>query len=72
MTRKKVLLSLSGRAQDIIAANATPRKKGDFVSRVVEEWDDAQALKVNAPGVLEEIQERLLRIEAAVLRIEAK
>jgi len=68
--RKKRMLALSDHAIAIIETNATPRKRGEFVSRVLEEWEAGQTLEVRASGVLEGMDERLRRIEATLKRIE--
>lgn len=62
MESKKVGLMLSGEAVSILDANATERKRGEFVSNLLVEWAENRAGD-NEPGILESIAAGVRRIE---------
>jgi hypothetical protein len=64
---EKVQLVLSDEALSIIADNATARKRGDFVGRVLVDYNRIMSgtgdLGDEDSGILERIDNRLARIE---------
>jgi len=62
MESKKVGLMLSGEAVAILDANATERKRGEFVSNLLIEWAEGQ-IPDTEPGILESIAASVRRIE---------
>ena len=62
MESKKVGLMLSGEAVAILDANATERKRGEFVSERLIEWAEGQTPETE-PGILESIAASVRRIE---------
>lgn len=62
MESKKVGLMLSGEALDILNANATERKRGEFISNLLIEWAEGQTPDTE-PGILESIAASVRRIE---------
>lgn len=62
MESKKVGLMLSGEAVAILDANATERKRGEFVSNLLVEWAKGQTPDTE-PGILESIAASVRRIE---------
>ena len=62
MESKKVGLMLSGEAIAILDANATERKRGEFVSNLLIEWAEGQTPD-SEPGILESIAAGVRRIE---------
>jgi len=62
MESKKVGLVLSGEALEVLNANATERKRGEFVSQLLLEWAEGQAGD-SEPGILESIAASVRRIE---------
>ena len=67
MVREKVTLALTDEALQIINANATERKRGEFVSSVLADYSRIMAgtgtLGDEDKGLLERIDSRLARIE---------
>ena len=55
-------LMLSGEAVAILDANATERKRGEFVSNLLIEWAEGQTPD-SEPGILESIAASVRRIE---------
>ena len=62
MESRKVVLTLSGEAIAILEANATERKRGEFVSNLLIEWAENRA-GTGEPGILESIAASVRRIE---------
>ena len=62
MESKKVGLMLSGEAVAILDANATERKRGEFVSELLVDWQANQTPDTE-PGILESIAAGVRRIE---------
>ena len=62
MEGRKIALTLSGEALAILEANATERKRGEFVSAVLLEWHATQT-GGKEPGILESIAAGVRRIE---------
>lgn len=62
MESKKVGLVLTGEALGILNANATERKRGEFVSNLLVEWAEGQT-GPDEPGILESIAASVRRIE---------
>ena len=62
MESKKVGLVLSGDALSLLNANATERKRGEFVSKLLMDWGENQTPD-NEPGILESIAATVRRIE---------
>lgn len=67
MVREKVTLALTDEALQIINANATERKRGEFVSSILVDYSRIMAgtgtLGDEDKGLLERIDSRLARIE---------
>ena len=65
--RTKTVLSLTPQAVDILEASATERKRGEFVSGLLCDYDRLMsgvgALGEDDTGILERIDNRLARIE---------
>lgn len=67
MGKQKVTLTLSDEALEVIVAQASERKRGEWVSDCVLGWKARQdALAANAGGILERIDGRLARLESSV------
>ena len=66
MGRQKVTLALSEQALEIVDRHASERKRGEFVSTCIEEWDRRQREPDTKGGILERIEARLARIEQAL------
>jgi len=62
MDSKKAGLVLTGEALAILNANATERKRGEFVSRLLMDWAASRSPD-KEPGVLEAIAASVRRIE---------
>jgi hypothetical protein len=62
METRKIALTLSGEAIDILEGQATERKRGEFVSNLLVEWA-ANQTPASEPGILENIQATVRRIE---------
>lgn len=73
MVRDKVTLALTESALSYINANATERKRGEFVSAVLEDYSrimgGAGELGNSDAGLLERIDSRLGRIEKQLAAI---
>ena len=63
---QKVQLTLSDEALQIIDANATERKRGEFVSNALVAYASGGAASGDT-GILERIESRLARIEKLLL-----
>lgn len=63
MESKKVVLTLSGEAWAILDANATERKRGEFVSTLLLNWKESQTSRADDLGILESIAASVRRIE---------
>jgi hypothetical protein len=70
MVRDKVTLALTENALSYINANATERKRGEFVSAVLEEYsrimEGVGELGGDTTGILERIDMRLARMEKQI------
>ena len=70
MVRDKVTLALTESALSYINANATERKRGEFVSAVLEEYsrimEGVGELGGDTTGILERIDMRLARMEKQI------
>jgi hypothetical protein len=64
MAKEKVTLALTAEALAIINQQTTERKRGDFVSACILDWERRQHQPDG--GILERIEDRLIRIEGAV------
>ena len=62
MESRKVALTLSAEALAILEGQATERKRGEFVSGLLIEWNEKHA-PISEPGILENIQATVRRIE---------
>lgn len=75
MVREKVTLALTDEALQILDANATERKRGEFVSNVLVEYSrimsETGARSNKDEGLLERMDNRLARIERQVAVIVA-
>ena len=73
MVRDKITLALTESALSYINANATERKRGEFVSAVLEDYARITAgvstLGSDDDGLLERIDSRLARIEKQLAAI---
>ncbi|MBX3015188.1 MAG: hypothetical protein KF832_26960 [Caldilineaceae bacterium] len=67
MGRDKITLALTDSALNYVNANASERKRGEFVSMVLEEYaqmmSSVSELSCDEAGLLERIDLRLTRIE---------
>lgn len=67
MAKDKIMLALSDEALSYINVNATERKRGELVSKIIEEYSRIMAgvgeLSGDDAGLLERIDSRLGRIE---------
>lgn len=76
MARDKITLALSESALNYINANATERKRGEFVSAVLDDYARIMAgvgeLNGDDDGLLERIDGRLARIEKQLAAIIAE
>lgn len=67
MAKDKIMLALSDNALSYINTNATERKRGELVSKIIEEYSRIMAgvgeLGGDDTGLLERIDNRLGRIE---------
>jgi hypothetical protein len=61
--KRKVSFALTDEALRILDERSTPRKRGELVSRLIVEWEARQG-EENRPGILERIEQRLVRMEA--------
>jgi hypothetical protein len=61
MEKRRTLLSLDQDAADLLDSVTTERKKGAFVSELIRQY--AQAQPNESPGILERIEQRLVRIQ---------
>jgi hypothetical protein len=66
MGRQKIVLSLTDEAVQVLSERATERKRGEYLSNLLLVGEPAKATqRVPAePGILERIEQRLIRIEA--------
>ena len=64
MAKEKVTLALTADALAIILQRGGERKRGDFVSACILDWERRQ--RQPDGGILERIEDRLIRIEGAV------
>ena len=64
MAKEKVTLALDAVALAIIDTNGGGRKRGEFVSACILDWERRQ--RQPDGGILERIEDRLIRIEGAV------
>jgi len=62
MESKKVVLTLSGEAIEILESAATERKRGVFVSELLIAWAENQ-IPDTEPGILESIAAGVRRVE---------
>ncbi len=67
MVKEKIMLALSDSAMNYVKANASERKRGEFVSQIIETYMEQQTAPQQPTGILERIEARLDRIEAAML-----
>ena len=66
MATQRVVLALTEEAAQVIDGNATERKRGEFVSQVLVQYqEDRESAE---KGLLERIEARLARIEAILLK----
>ena len=63
MTKQPIMLSLSKRASELLSMNATPRKKGELVSEIIETYLTEDGIREPEIGVLEDMAIRLSKIE---------
>lgn len=65
MSKQPVMLSLTDRAIDLLNSSASQRKRGEFVSKLLEKY-----VELDTPddpgGILERIEARLIAIEKHV------
>lgn len=61
MERVKVTLSLTSDAVNILAENATERKRGEFISDLLVGWG-RQSKTAGEPGILERIEKKVDRL----------
>ena len=66
MAKEKVTLALSDEALAIVSEHGGERKRGEFVSACIVEWDKRREEVVVQGGILERIEARLARIETAL------
>ena len=64
MAKEKVTLALTAEALAIINRQTTERKRGDFVSTCILDWERRQHQPDG--GIMERIEDRLVRIEGAI------
>ena len=61
--KRKVAFVLTDEALAILDKHATPRKRGELVSRLLVEWEARQHEADRSAGILERMERRLERIE---------
>lgn len=76
MVKEKVMLAFTDEALSIINANASERKRGEWVSKVITDYNRIMAgvgqLGDEDSGLLERIDNRLARIEKQLAVLMAK
>lgn len=60
--KRRIALVLTDEALAVLNKHATQRKRGEFVSRLLVEWEAGQG-EVDRSGILERIERRLERME---------
>ena len=65
-TTKRVAVMLSDEAIEALGKLTTPRKQGEFLSKLVMGALEGKTQQVGQPGILERIESRLERIEQKV------
>jgi len=63
----RTVLALTPEAAEVIDANASERKRGEFVSQVLTEWEAGEDRR-HGQGLLERIEARLANIERLLQR----
>ena len=71
MAKDKIMLALSDNALSYINTNATERKRGELVSKIIEEYSRIMAGvgelgSDDTTGILERIDTRLARMEKQI------
>lgn len=68
MSKQSVMLSLTDRAMEVLNSSASQRKRGEFVSKLIEVYADSgtQSTCNDSQGILERIEARLITIEKKV------
>jgi hypothetical protein len=60
--KPQITLTLTDEAMEILNKHASPRKRGEFVSKLLVEWAAGQD-EADRSGILESMARRLERIE---------
>ncbi|MCA9926663.1 MAG: hypothetical protein KC421_30050 [Anaerolineales bacterium] len=69
MAKQPIMLSLTDQAMNLLNMNASARKRGELVSKLIETYVTEDGIRDTSPGILERMEKRLIEIETHVVDV---